>query len=180
MTDVAPAIDIRDIPGGDAGVFATLGVMRQLARRASQSFAIRAIAVEWTAGALTPRARALAIRSELARAFVYRDDPTAETIYAPEFLAREWSTSRTVTGDCDDLSTFGAALALAVGLSCVFVVISCEAGGAFGHVYTEIRPTGVNPRGLCTFDAAVSDGVDLDLQRPAGPVRVTRLACVRV
>lgn len=178
--DVAPAVSITDIPGGDAGVFATLAKMAELARRAAGTLGVRALAVVWTFDARTPVARAQRLRAELAEAYRYRDDLEAETIYDPQYLAREYYLHGTVTGDCDDLATLGAALALSIGLPVWFVVVNGEDPETFGHVYAEIRPPGVNPGGACTFDAAATGAVELDLQRPPGPVVVTRIACVKV
>ena len=166
-------LHIHPLASGDLGVYQTLAVMRQMARTAAATFHVRALAVQWTAGARTPLERAVALRSQLARVYRYVDDLSAETLYPPLVLVAELQDSGEITGDCDDLATLGAALGLAVGLAPTFVVVSEDPDGPFSHVFTVLAPPS-------SVDMVAGPAVDLDLSRPARSVNFARLDAVRV
>lgn len=166
-------LHVYPLASGDLGVYQTLAVMRQLARTASATFAVRALAVQWTAGARTPFDRAVALRSQLARVYRYAEDLSVETLYPPLVLVAELHESGEITGDCDDLATLGAALGLAVGLTPTFVVVSEDPDAPFSHVFTVLAPSAL-------VDMVAGPAVDLDLGRPARAVQFARVDAVRV
>ena len=75
----------------------------------------------------------------LRRFFVYRDE-YEEIVRTPEFMLNDLETIGRVEGDCDDISTLVAALALFAGWQVRFVAIrySPDSSG-FQHVFNEVN-----------------------------------------
>lgn len=79
-----------------------------------------------------------------------------EMIAAPEYQLERLAARGRLFGDCDDVATLGAALALAAGFEARYIAVSFWPGGVPEHVWAEVL-----------------DGmswVDLDTLRPAGPL----------
>jgi transglutaminase-like putative cysteine protease len=62
-----------------------------------------------------------------------------ELVKAPAVMLQEIRATPDsyAVGDCDDVATLGAAIALAMGLPVRFVLLGFELGGPFSHVYAD-------------------------------------------
>lgn len=150
------------IPEGDPGTWATLKRMAKLANRAQ----VDPLTVETAHTIVMPceprntDCYATAIRRWLGARFRFVPDALdVETTREPHYLLEQlesWGQG-TMTGDCDDVATLGAALGKAVGLPARFTVLAFRSlDDSWGHVYAELE----TERGW----------VDLDVTKPRGPV----------
>lgn len=166
----------HEIPGGDAGVLATLALMQSVVDDAVNSADVvqfaRHLAVR--AGVRREYAQAQAIAGWLSRVWRFVHDPAdREMLSTPELMLDEFGTWGIVTGDCDDAAILGAALGKAVGLNAQFTVYGFPSdvpgeADVYGHVFAVLL---------------TSDGkrVSLDCTRPRGPVPApTRILTVDV
>jgi len=78
-------------------------------------------------------------------------DEWNEVVRTPRAMLDDLETRGFVEGDCDCVSTFFCAGALALGYPCRFVAIKTEDGPDFAHVFTEALESGRWRR----FDATV-------------------------
>lgn len=149
------------ISWGDDGVYETIDAMANLV---VASIALP-IVIE-TARAIAGRARgqyaqAVALRTWLKGAWRFVDDPfNVELLVEPATALANAQRTGTVTGDCDEAATLGAALGAAIGLRPTFTVLAFvdESGvDRLCHVYAV----------LLTDDGRA---VDLDITRPSSGV----------
>lgn len=165
------------VPDGDTGTFFTLALMRDLVRADVPLLAPHLPRI------VGPGNLLVAVRRFLAEHVVFRHDPTGvELLKAPAYQLAAIRARGTVTGDCDDIATLGAALGLAAGFPARFVVLRFDPGGPFEHVYTELRgpsgwveldtsrelqrvPRGVEPAETATFDVGAPGHVPHQLRR---------------
>ena len=90
------------IPGGDAGVRATVGHMRALARERSPLLAEVAADIVWTTGG-QPGAVAEGIRDFVAAVIRYVPDAwNSEVVRSPSYILRRVRERGFAYGDCDD------------------------------------------------------------------------------
>lgn len=139
------------IRSGVAGVFDTLRVMRWAALEAADNPAIQDTAARIVAGRAGPEA------VEALAAFVcevaYVDDPHPDELIRSPALIVERIEAGDAGGDCDDTATLTAALALALGWSARYRVVSAPPTGH--HVWAEVAPPGF-------------EWYEIDPQRPGG------------
>jgi transglutaminase-like putative cysteine protease len=156
-----PPVRITWIPPGDLGIIATLLAMRATAR-AALAYPITMTTARQIGGA-TPTTRAQFLRSWLAQHTQFQPDPDdVELVRTPvEQLARI-AKDGVAKGDCDDVATLGAALALALGLKPRFIVL--DFGDGYQHVYTDV----------------LGGAVDFDVTRRANPPTPTRASAMEV
>lgn len=139
------------IPPTDAGVRETLRVMGRLVRGGGRLVDEEAAAIAGRAG--HPARFPDALRTWLARHVVETADPyNVELIRAPDYALQVIQERGHVEGDCDDVATLGAALALAAGFIPRFVALAWE--GPYAHVFSEVQ------------DPGSGRWVDLDVHRP--------------
>lgn len=145
-------LEIRRLPPGDAGTDQTLRAMAAMAKRAAASFPGEQL--WWN---LSGRDRCLAIRDWLRIHTVYQDDPPGvELVREPmEMMQMLVRGADAAPGDCDDVATLGATIALAAGLKVRWRVLRFGRGSPYAHVFAEIAP----PEG--------GRWIDLDVHRPA-------------
>lgn len=142
-----------EIPWSHAGIEATVGHMRRLARAAAADPLLRETAAHIVQGESSDVGRAQAIRSFLSDHVRFQPDPSGvELIRSPRLLLEQIA-DRGARGDCDDVATLGAALGMAVGIPARFKLLGFTPAGPFEHVYTELL-TSQGP-------------VELDTTRPA-------------
>src|SRR5690242_19255940 len=102
------------LPGGDAGIYQTLGEMRRLARAAANAVTPIAQSIVGSAGTSTERWQRL--RDWLAAHVRFLDDPVGiELVRTPLEQLRRIKLDGVMRGDCDDVATLSAALAKALG-----------------------------------------------------------------
>jgi hypothetical protein len=153
----------RELPDGEAGRHATLAFMADLATQRAITPTVRAAAValarETRPGARVDRTRfAAMLRRFLEARVTFLEDPATgdELVQDPVAMLEEIQAHGRALGDCDDVATLGAALALAAGLAVRFVVIYF-ANAEFAHVWTDVYD-GDNWRDLDT--TAPAQGTD--------------------
>jgi len=137
-----PPVEVYEIPSGTKGTIATLKMMKKLvmgpwgARSPQLVFLARSIVQHIGSKDYWHEAQAI---FEYVKANVrYRLDPTAlEWIQTPVY------TLQTQQGDCDDMSSLLAAMALAVGHRAAFVTVAGDPGrpDSYSHVYAMIGVT---------------------------------------
>lgn len=129
------------LPGGDAGIFATLAAMRHQARQAAAHPLVQQVARDAVSGAADPVTAWRGIRRWVADRTRFQFDPPIETLYTPlDQLGRIARTGR-AAGDCDDVAMLAASLGIAAGLRARFVVTGYGAPGPaahYQHVYTDL------------------------------------------
>lgn len=142
--NIAPRVLMhREIPEGDAGHAVTVATMRELAYLPSARVDQLARSLLDSVGATEQLDLAYAIRHFLTVAVVFQHDPAGvETLLTPELMLEEVQVRGATHGDCDDIATLAAALALACGLSVRFVTSSSSAGAPWEHVHAEIQAGG--------------------------------------
>lgn len=138
------------IPGGDAGVHATLGHMRRLVRQGMVDPMVRAQAQRIT-GALAGRdgeAQARAIRAWLSQQIVFLRDPSGvELLHSASRMLTMAAQQGNIHVDCDDAAILAAALGASVGLRARFVVVGFGSPSApYRHVWTELSNPSGTPR----------------------------------
>lgn len=145
-----PRMTRRRIPPTNAGVRQTLEVMGSLAREPSPLVSDIAAALRDPAD---PDAFPYELRGWLHRHIHQELDPYGvELIRSPEWQLRIILERGRTTGDCDDVSTLAAGLALAAGYRVRFRLLAW--GRYWSHVYAEIQQP-ISGR-----------WVDMDIHRP--------------
>lgn len=145
---------VTTLPEGDAGVDQTLRAMAAMARHGAAT-----VPAGWGRREvwwhLTPAMRARSLRGFLAARVRYVDDPPgAELVRHPLQMLEQIATTGEAEGDCDDVATLGAMLALVMGLRVRWVVLGFDRDAPFSHVFAEVAA----PEG--------GQWVDLDVTRP--------------
>lgn len=144
---------------GDAGTRYTLNMMAAIARGASRSPPIRAVAHALIAQLPGTSTAAIgAIRRYVATYVTFQNDPPGvEYVQQPVRLVQEIADHGVTYGDCDDVATLAAALGLSMGLRARYVVVAFRPlPTPYAHVYLELSGDGVTwevldttrPRGL--------------------------------
>ena len=129
----------REIPGGNAGVMATVREMKRLAIAGSRDREVGYWADQMAPGACCPGAIVDSIREFLTAHVLFEPDPTGvELVRSPLYMVREIGKLGYTFGDCDDVATFGAALGMAHLLPARFRLLSLSPDGIFSHVYAEL------------------------------------------
>ena len=138
----APTVSEYAIPSGDSGSLTTIEHMRALIQRALRVPLVNGMAHEI---ALSAPVRddlriAVAIRDWLASRFLFVRDPDGiELVREPEYMLRQLESRRYVSGDCDDCTVLGCALAKSVGIPCKIVGIGFRPN-SFSHVFGVAYP----------------------------------------
>jgi len=130
-----PQNSFSALPEGAAGIRATLSAMMRAARIGSTTLEIRELAQRIVApvAARDYAGELSAIQSWVKNNIRYTQDPVnAEMLKDPIALIND------PFGDCDDMATLVAALAMSIGFPARFVAIGTNEIGVFEHVYTEI------------------------------------------
>lgn len=97
------------------------------------------------------------VDTAIRRVYRFRNE-IQELIRTPEFMMEDWITRGYLEGDCDDISTFTAAVVGAIGLRVRFVAIRTDpATMDFKHVFVEVFVDGNWYR----LDATVSNQTDM-------------------
>jgi len=121
------------IPNGDAGVSATIALMKGLVfgRNGVRSPLVRRTALEAVRGTERGLAEVDAVFDWVRRHVEFRGE-YGETLQSPE------ATIRFAAGDCDDQSTLAAALLESLGISTRFVTVALRSSpDELSHVYVE-------------------------------------------
>lgn len=127
----------RPLPEGDRGTSLTVDVMRSLARRDMSSPRVWRVAEEILHG--TPDGTPARLRAWLYRhTRFYPDPPGVELVKSPDAALQEIEEEGFLSGDCDDVATLGASLALACGLPARFRLLGWDPLGPYAHVLTEV------------------------------------------
>jgi len=145
---------ITSIGPGEQGTLETLRIMAGLAREAAND----SIFVEY--------ARSFSNTSEVNQAHygVYKYlHEEIETLYAPEFNLEHLQQTGELTGDCDDIAMFYAAIFKVLGIPCRFVAMKTRRHDLeFSHVVVEAFEDNRWKR----YDATVMPGlVQIDFGR---------------
>jgi len=133
-------VRVKWIPSGDAGARATVREMVRLARTPSRDVARMAAYIrgDTPRGSLTER---LALWITVVTSYV--PDPWGvEVLATPALMIREIERYGSVAGDCDDIATLTAAMALALEIPARYVLVRGPSG-AWAHVYAEVWDVGV-------------------------------------
>ena len=129
---------LQTIPNGDAGVAATLRIMKNMARASLKTHhqTVRNFALLIVQD-VTPRdwaGEVEAMQQWVRDQIKYRQDPDdIELVQTPE------KTLEFAAGDCDDKSTLLASLLLAIGHPARFRAMALEGGYEFTHVMTQSK-----------------------------------------
>ena len=126
---------LRDIAAGPQGTYATLMLMRALAKQGKTAMPVRALALSLVSGL-----KQKDYLGEAKRVHAYvrdhiryvRDVDGVETLHTPEKVIEYGQ------GDCDDKSILAAALLGAIGHKTRFVAMGFG-NKQFSHVYVETR-----------------------------------------
>jgi transglutaminase-like putative cysteine protease len=168
---VAPPVVRRWLPGGDLGVFQTLGAMRTVARAAAYDPRIQLAARTAAPTGSSPWQARVGILHWLTTHSRFAADPRfVELVRTPPEQLNIIAARGKMPGDCDDAATLGAALAVARGLAARFVVVGFGPTGPatpYSHVYTEVAMPG-------------GGWADLDVQRRPNSPAPTRFATMEV
>lgn len=127
---------LRALPGGDAGVKATLREMRNIVRTWRTHPIIRNLAIRLTAQCPDKNWKCEVHRLHdfvRDRIRFVQDVLEVETLQTPEH------TLKLRAGDCDDQSILLASLLQAIGHPARFVAVAFQRGAPFNHVFTETR-----------------------------------------
>lgn len=117
--------------------------MASLVRKAASNRAFR----DSVAGFGSPATVDTWVRS----VFNYMEEPY-EIVLSPDLVLHIIQTNGSFVGDCDDVSTFEAAIFTSMGIPTKFVAIKAEADSdEFTHVFTQIQVGGQ----WYSFDATV-------------------------
>lgn len=82
----------------------------------------------------------LAIRYWATESVLYRNDPLhVELIKDPQRMLEEQQTVGIATGDCDDIATLIASMALQLGRQARFNVVGFGEAGAYSHVFASVQ-----------------------------------------
>lgn len=150
---------IRYIPPTTAGVYRTLTAMAQMARSGGRTTSLVASAI-YDAG--SPVTFGVRLRSWLAAHWTETPDPYGvEYVKSPEYqLTTAAAHDGKLLGDCDDLATLGAGLALAAGWRARYCAAVIPPARVPSHVYA----VAVNPE---TGDTTSLDVLDHGRHAPA-------------
>lgn len=153
---------LHAVPAGDAGIRATLRIMRELVRSWRKHPQIRNLAKQITRGC-PPKGygcEAKKLHTWVRDKVRYiRDVHEVETVQAPDVTLRDGS------GDCDDQVVLLGSLLNSIGHPVRFVAVGFRPGGPFTHVYLETRlgaywvaaettekwALGMRPPGVCRY-----------------------------
>lgn len=120
---------------GDDGVADTLSVMHDMATAAAASSYLRSRARK----IVDPLDPVGSLRRHVLRAVAFEEDPPGELVRSPERILGTYDAHGRAIGDCDDIATYAAALALAVGLPARFTVVGFAPHGPYAHVWTDVH-----------------------------------------
>lgn len=133
-----PWIERLHLPTGDAGTWATLRAMSRLAREGAQEPMVQDAAQGAAGGQLETRARIYALRRWLDFHTRFTHDPgEIELVRSPTAALLEIEATGVLRGDCDDVATLGASMALALGMTVRYRVLGWSRAGPYSHVLTE-------------------------------------------
>jgi transglutaminase-like putative cysteine protease len=163
------------LPDGDAGTYATLEVMRRMARHSSSLPIVRTLATQavrsYPGDGGNHHARLLN-RWITERTYFLPDPTYSEALHEPAYLLHQILTRGNVGVDCDDVATLTAAMGLSIGLRARFVIAGFTSPNApFRHVWAELA------------GARSSVWVPIDPTRPVqilASLPITRLQAVEV
>lgn len=127
------------LPGGTAGVWQTLRVMRNLvnAHKTDPAMIQRAVSIVWTVPQKDELAEVAAVFEFVRDSIRYvRDVAGVETLCSPD------KTLERRVGDCDDQATLLATLLEAVGYPTRFVVAAYSHPRELEHVYLQVFADG--------------------------------------
>jgi hypothetical protein len=131
-----PTVNFYHQLGGEAGIIQTVGMMKQLAERASTHPWIRERAISLVSYCKRNRIceeRTLTGWTNGAIKFI-RDPHGTEALHDPAtYYEAIMRSGRKPAGDCDDMSTYLAALLKSVGHNCYFKIID-RIGNGYHHV----------------------------------------------
>lgn len=127
----APRYYLFPVGLGIVGTMATARKMERMARAGSCTEPVRRLAAGLRTVSNLRRFLAASVRFEF-------DPPGHELVVHPAMMVEEIERDGYTAGDCDDVATLGASLALALGLRVRFALVRFEPGGEFLHVYTEV------------------------------------------
>jgi transglutaminase-like putative cysteine protease len=92
------------------------------------------------------------------RYFIYTPEKI-ETLVSPEYMLSGLEINHRLTGDCDDISMFHAALLTCLGVSVRFVAIrSVQSDPDYDHVYIEA----LNNGNWVLYDETVPSGTPIE------------------
>lgn len=136
--------------------------MRTMARSGARTPPVVVASDDLTWRAQSEGEAARRIRAFLAdRVRFVHDPPGVELIRTPDLMLETILARGHAIGDCDDVAVLGAALAMAAGLSCRYVLVALHPSDPFEHVYTEV----LTPEGAIELDttrpAQMPDGVTI-------------------
>lgn len=126
-----------DIPPGDAGIIATLWVMKAAIDDAVESGGPASrLAVRLAAAAgRQVEAQLQAVYDFMLEKIVFKKDPwRMENVRHPDQIASELEQAGRTSCDCDCSATFGATLLRCLGIAPALVVVSARPSGQFHHV----------------------------------------------
>lgn len=129
---------LGSIPGGDAGIKATLQIMVNVVRKCKTDLTIVTLAnsIVKRCAPKDYACEAAALQQYVQGAIRYtRDVNDVETLKFPT------TTLQMGTGDCDDMATLLATLAESVGFSTRFAAVGLE-GQGFSHVLAQLMIPG--------------------------------------
>lgn len=162
------------LPGGDAGVYATMLAMRTVVRAAFRHPLVQHVAMSATADAPDVLAQWRGLRAWLVTNTRFRldaADPVAranpdllEVVHTPLDQLAAIARDAIVEGDCDDVAVLAATLAMAVGLRARFVVLGWLSPGpsaSYRHIFTEVAA----PGGWLDFDVTRNPSSPLPTRR---------------
>lgn len=160
-------------PDGDAGTFAALHTMRQLARAAAIQLLVRTEAVRLVLGVRSPALQVRILRDWTSAHTDFLADPTpVETLHDPAWSIRQILTRGLVQVDCDDVAMIAAAMGLSIGLRARYVVVGFSSPNApFRHVWTDLSGPGP-PRWVPVDPTRPLQGLDR--------LPITRMAALEV
>lgn len=140
-----------EIPSGDAGTRATLQMMLQLVMAGSMHPDVRDMAIKiMRPYKLQPSTAIFVLRQWLKVVVPFVRDPvTAEALTDPVAAVHRIEDQGRAPGDCDDVATLVAAMALSVGFRARFCVVGFKGTGPltgldtrdpFLHIWAEVAP----------------------------------------
>jgi transglutaminase-like putative cysteine protease len=129
------------IAHGDAGIAATVAIMRGQVLEAMQDRRVKTLAAGIVCGMDPDDKAEMASRIyfDTQKRFRFVDDTYGvEEIISPRIMVQEIETSGSTFGDCDELSMLQATLLRAVGIPARFVTwAGTTNGGNFDHVFAQ-------------------------------------------
>jgi hypothetical protein len=126
-----------EIPPGDAGIMATLWIMRAAIDDAVESggpASRLATTIAATSGRNTDEQLAALYRFMMDHIVFKRDPWAMENVRHPDQIASELLQAGQTSCDCDCTATLGATLLRCMGIPPALIVVSTRPGGQFHHV----------------------------------------------